>query len=302
MSVVEVSRRDYRLIPIPVVDRFDVAQRQLFLYLMRDYKSLPRQRQSRNRKLLAKAERREAEATILKEFAALAHQLGFESADIERRRKQTIDTQEQNIVLPLQSTGIPKRRNGIPHNHTYEKDKELLFLPNLHRHHLDEEFTSFFVLKSVYFAFFGTEIGESKSFEFTPSILEELSQVHAKRKRDSEDDTLGKRNAKRIGLPLAVSFQIWKDGRLEVIQRVKLSETSVREAAEEHMLKGLRPWTTEPKPLLAANVFDYAVSSKLYTVILLPETDVHIDIPLLKAMSEIQPVASVTPDDYEQIL
>lgn len=328
----EVSSRDCRRVRMPIEDRFDFAQRQLWLFLIRHYKSIPRQRQSHNRKLLAKAEHREADEDILSEFATLAHDLGFTSPDIERLRRQMPHTQQCSIA-PLQSTGSPRRRNGIPHNCTYEGDKELLFLHNLHRHVSEENFTSFFVLKSVYLAFFGSGIGDSRSFEFTPSVLEEISKpaqdqhaetlsaadkqkqpsceepavqappsceepsaqiqtIYDKRKRDSAEQV--KRNKiRRTVIPSTITFQIWKDSQLEVIQNVEVTESCVREAAEKYMLNGLRPFSTEPKPLLAAEVFEFAISSGLYTVVLLPESDLNIDTPLLEAMAGLPRVRYV---------
>lgn len=311
--------------PVPLEDRFDLAQRQLWLFAIRDHESIPRER-SHSRKLLAKPELEKADDGIMTEFATLADLLGVESMAISRLKSQTPIERLQACVHPLRKDGNLVRRSGIPYTHTYEKDKELLFLPSLHRHTLNEDFTSFFVLKSFYFAFFGTEIGESNSFEFTPSILEELNtpmqdgfaktasaankvnqlsqedpaiQTSNKRKRDLMDERNERRKARQITNPhlirtrsdlVTISFQIFGDGQLETLHEETVDPSdplAVEEAARAYMQKGLRPWSTDLKPLLPGKVFDSATCLGLNTVILLPESNIDIDEPLLEAISQI---------------
>jgi hypothetical protein len=65
------------------------------------------------------------------------------------------ETSDSMITDMISSSGTLPKRCGIPRNRDYEQDQPLLFMDNMHDVEGEREITSFFVRRSVYFAFFG---------------------------------------------------------------------------------------------------------------------------------------------------
>jgi hypothetical protein len=124
-------------------------------------------------------------------------------------------------------------------------------------------------------------------------------KLQNKRKSGPKDERNNKRTARQMadlhftrkGSNLVtIYFQVFKDGHLETLHEETVDSSNplaVEEAARQYIQKGLRPWSTDLRPLLPGKVFDSATSLGLNTIILLPEGDINIDEPLLKAISRI---------------
>src|SRR5438045_2537376 len=116
-----------------------------------------------------------ADKTVLHRFADLAEWLRFQSpeiSDLKQLPNLTI-AEESNQSIPLLITsgpGVPrKQRCGLPNAQAHEEDRKFVFINNLHNENQEqgEGITSFFILRSKYFAFFGrpkrTGIGDPLS-------------------------------------------------------------------------------------------------------------------------------------------
>ncbi|KAL5354471.1 hypothetical protein ACLOAV_000560 [Pseudogymnoascus australis] len=106
----------------------------------------------------------EADRAVLRLYADLAGQLGFDSSEIVAlqqypdARAMPADCSPSRPLLVTSGPGLPKaQRCGIPRCRAYEEDRSSLFIDHLHdeRQEQGEGITSFFVRRSVYFAFFG---------------------------------------------------------------------------------------------------------------------------------------------------
>jgi hypothetical protein len=153
--VIQESESTFALRPGSLKDRFELGHLQLFMFGMRDYPEMPREPGKKN--LLAKSRSR-ADTKVLREFAAFAYRVGFESDKIHRLmhlESPTLASKEQTASLDADDS--PPRRCGIPLQQHHEQDKSSLFLSKLYEGHEEacEEMTSFFVRRSVIFTFFG---------------------------------------------------------------------------------------------------------------------------------------------------
>ncbi|KFY50098.1 hypothetical protein V495_00353 [Pseudogymnoascus sp. VKM F-4514 (FW-929)] len=106
----------------------------------------------------------EADRAVLRLYADLAGQLGFDSSEIVAlqqypdARAMPADCSPSRPLLVTSGPGLPKPlRCGIPRCRAYEEDRGSLFIHHLHdeRQEQGEGITSFFVRRSVYFAFSG---------------------------------------------------------------------------------------------------------------------------------------------------
>ncbi|KAL5345257.1 hypothetical protein ACLOAV_009627 [Pseudogymnoascus australis] len=142
-------------------NRIDLGCRQINVYAMRHYPDMPREgvREDRVKKATAEADR-----AVLRLYADLAGQLGFDSSEIVAlkqypdARAMPADYSPSRPLLVTSGPGVPKaQRCGIPRCRAYEEDRGSLFINHLHdgRQEQGEGITSFFVRRSVYFAFFG---------------------------------------------------------------------------------------------------------------------------------------------------
>jgi hypothetical protein len=131
----------------------------LFAFAMCHHQNLPKAPVKKNLKTIPRVK---ADQEVLKRFAALAEQLGFNSPEI-KALKGDLDplpilyTQKPVPLLVTTGPGVSiKQRCGLPHTDTFEEDRKYLFLHNLceERGETGEGITSFFVLKSWFNAFF----------------------------------------------------------------------------------------------------------------------------------------------------
>ncbi|KAK3933677.1 hypothetical protein QBC46DRAFT_222825, partial [Diplogelasinospora grovesii] len=151
---IEVASGVFCQIPVPIEDRFDLGRRQLWLYAMRNFKKLAQIRRATSRPLLAKVETEKADGAVLYEFAALAERLGFESPEIEYLKRHMSPGEVGNGEYSYDITERRPRRCGLPSENSYQRDRTLLFIQNLHQETWSEDITSFFVRRSVYLSIF----------------------------------------------------------------------------------------------------------------------------------------------------
>jgi len=163
-AVIQVTESSFTSSPASLADQVDLGYRQLHAYAMRHYLQMPRE--PKGKELLARL-MVNTEETVLRDFADLADRLGFESPEITALKqcpKSTVARARSERSKPLLVTDgageIKKRRCGLPRVEDYVEDGEFLFVNHLHNEEEEqgEGITSFFVRKSVYFAFFGRSI------------------------------------------------------------------------------------------------------------------------------------------------
>ncbi|KAH7032580.1 uncharacterized protein B0I36DRAFT_241209 [Microdochium trichocladiopsis] len=192
--IIQYSESEYKLLPGPVATRFALGCRQLWLAAFRIYQDLPAAPQKAH--IRAKPRKKGDEVTLFR-LADLASRLGFTSEPRRNILQQSPSRQvartallavmkpgrymyknlegivdqitgvfESAELVPLaeasSSTQTSDRnegpvRWGLPHKMDHERDRESLFLPNLHVELMSAFplMTSIFVRRSVYFAFFG---------------------------------------------------------------------------------------------------------------------------------------------------
>ncbi len=173
-TVIQVTESSFTSSPASLADRVDLSYRQLHAYAMRHYLQMPRE--PKGKELLARL-MVNTDETMLRDFADLADRLGFGSPEITALKqcpKSTVARARSERSKPLLVTDgadeIKKRRCGLPRVEDYVEDGEFLFVNHLHNEEEEqgEGITSFFVRKSVYFAFFGRSL---------PLTLDSIPQV-----------------------------------------------------------------------------------------------------------------------------
>ena len=173
-TVIQVTESSFTSSPASLADRVDLSYRQLHAYAMRHYLQMPRE--PKGKELLARL-MVNTDETVLRDFADLADRLGFGSPEITALKqcpKSTVARARSERSKPLLVTDgageIKKRRCGLPRVEDYVEDGEFLFVNHLHNEEEEqgEGITSFFVRKSVYFAFFGRSL---------PLTLDSIPQV-----------------------------------------------------------------------------------------------------------------------------
>ncbi len=141
--------------------QFDLGFRQIIIFAMRRFLEMPREPVSRD---VTVRPRVKASTSALIQFAQLAMRVGFETPEIhhlldtpERSEPSTSPTSTQPLLVTSGPGEKLKRRCGLPTLDTFLDDRDFLFLHHLHGHQDErgEGITSFFVLKSIYFAFMG---------------------------------------------------------------------------------------------------------------------------------------------------
>lgn len=130
---------------------------------MRHYYQMPPSPKESIRKELIIRPMAHAVPRVLREFAELAERLGFESPEItDPKQYPTVPRSQTETLRPVFITdgpGVKKKwRSGLPNTEDYLEDSRFRFTNYLHNRDEEqgESTTSFFVRKSVYFAFFGT--------------------------------------------------------------------------------------------------------------------------------------------------
>ena len=108
--------------------------------------------------------RAKADKAVLRQYAELSIQLGFESPEINElmeNRPVLVSEVMQPSIKPLLVTSGPgeevPQRCGLPKLEASEEDRDSLFLHYLdnEQHECGESVTSFFVRQSIYFEFLG---------------------------------------------------------------------------------------------------------------------------------------------------
>ncbi|TQV90526.1 hypothetical protein IF1G_10849 [Cordyceps javanica] len=145
--IIQTSWSSFRTTQTPRADSFDVAYRQLWLYALREYQSMPIPRQQK----LAIAETRHADEVVVFRFACLAQKLGFSTDEITALVQRSPD---HAIAHRLLTTA--RKANEFE----YEDMSPNMYLDKLHAlmDRQTSELTSFFIQRSIYFSFFGQDI------------------------------------------------------------------------------------------------------------------------------------------------
>lgn len=166
----------------------DAAARKLWIFAIQNCRRLSQQPRRRKERLLAKIPPEAADDAVLARFAALADHLGFQSAKIDDLKPLARGGEAGVSWLadpepPLEKLAVAVSANvvsrcGYPTESTFENDRQLLSMHNLHVAYEDisakgGQITSFFVIRSQYLAFFGNE--ERKGSVSTPSRAHQLS-------------------------------------------------------------------------------------------------------------------------------
>nr|KMM64374.1 hypothetical protein CPAG_00726 [Coccidioides posadasii RMSCC 3488] len=90
--LVQTSESTFRQTRMAGMERLDIAYRQVWLYAMRHYPSMPADPKNDD-DLLAKPNRAKADECVVYQMAALAHRLGFRSTEITELMNQSPDRQ-----------------------------------------------------------------------------------------------------------------------------------------------------------------------------------------------------------------
>ena len=193
-ALIQTSESSFRRQAASDADRLDLGYRQLWLYAMRHYKSMPPPARSED-ELLVKRDRGELDERVLFEMAGLAQRLGFWSTEINHLLQISPDRLiARNALLrarnpdnfhydPVQlevlvdrvsacfsaakeyrkpepellaDSEVPiRRRCGFPQKKAHTQDAPHLFLDQVHAENSFAPVTTYFVQRCFYYAFFG---------------------------------------------------------------------------------------------------------------------------------------------------
>ncbi|KAF4495428.1 hypothetical protein FAGAP_8437 [Fusarium agapanthi] len=148
--LLQVSETRFKLVHVSEIDQFEIARRQLWLFALREFPSLPRDVTSK------RAEPKSyVDESKLFELAVLAHRLGCRSDQIDHIRANACWRQSPIQSVYKQDSNIDSKpyKHGKPHPEDLKRYKSSLFLSNLHKpldpESLDSSF--FFIQRSLYF-------------------------------------------------------------------------------------------------------------------------------------------------------
>ncbi|OBT55954.1 hypothetical protein VE04_03627 [Pseudogymnoascus sp. 24MN13] len=158
---IQVTQNSFIYWPGTREKRIDMGCRGLNAFAMRNYPDIPREAVADDpvKKPIARADN-----AVLRRYADLATELGFVSPEITnlqqypRSTATGVENPRSSPPLVTPGPGVARaKRCGIPRRRAYEEDRGSLFINHLHdgRQDQGEGITSFFVRRSVYFAFFG---------------------------------------------------------------------------------------------------------------------------------------------------
>lgn len=157
----QVAESEFIYRPGTVADQVNLGYQQIHAYAMRNFLDMPREPQGDNLRAIPN---KEADKMALREFAELAQYLGFESPEITTLKEYPYSTPAaatHTLSKPVLVTSGPgeikSQRCGLPRKQAYAEDSEFLYLNNIYDSgdDHDEGLTSFFVRRSVFFAFHG---------------------------------------------------------------------------------------------------------------------------------------------------
>ncbi|KAJ4082782.1 hypothetical protein NW760_015018 [Fusarium oxysporum] len=148
--LLQVSDTRFKLVHVSEIDQFEIARRQLWLFALREFPSLPRDVTSK------RAEPKSCVDEVkLFELAVLAHRLGCRSDQIDHIRTNTCWRPSPIQSVYKQDSNIDSKpyKHGKPHPEDLKRYKSSLFLSNLHKPFDPENLESsfFFIQRSLYF-------------------------------------------------------------------------------------------------------------------------------------------------------
>ncbi|EWZ77962.1 hypothetical protein FOWG_17685 [Fusarium oxysporum f. sp. lycopersici MN25] len=148
--LLQVSDTRFKLVHVSEIDQFEIARRQLWLFALREFPSLPRDVTSKR----AEPKSCVDEAKLF-ELAVLAHRLGCRSDQIDYIRANACWRQSPIQSVYKQDSNIDSKpyKHGKPHPEDLKRYKSSLFLSNLHKPFDPESLESsfFFIQRSLYF-------------------------------------------------------------------------------------------------------------------------------------------------------
>ncbi|KAK5807568.1 hypothetical protein VI817_001826 [Penicillium citrinum] len=193
-ATIQVSERKFRRQVASDAERLDLGYRQLWLYTMRHYNSMPRPAKRKDG-LLVKWDRGNIDERVVFKFAELARRLGFRSKEIENLLQRSPDRLiARNALLqarkpdyyqydPVQFESLvdrisacfskaveydrpaaevladsevsARRRCGFPQEMAYSQDVPHLFLDQVHAEAAFAPITTYLVRRCFYYAFLG---------------------------------------------------------------------------------------------------------------------------------------------------
>ncbi|EXA28878.1 hypothetical protein FOVG_19554 [Fusarium oxysporum f. sp. pisi HDV247] len=147
--LLQVSDTRFKLVHVSEIDQFEIARRQLWLFALREFPSLPRDVTSKR----AEPKSCVDEAKLF-ELAVLAHRLGCRSDQIDHIRTNTCWRKSPIQSVYKQDSNIDSKpyKHGKPHPEDLKRYKSSLFLSNLHKPFDPESLESsfFFIQRSLY--------------------------------------------------------------------------------------------------------------------------------------------------------
>ncbi|KAH7016538.1 uncharacterized protein B0I36DRAFT_254585 [Microdochium trichocladiopsis] len=261
--IIQFSDSEYKLLPGHAATRFALGCRQLWLAAFRIYQDLPAEPQKAH--IRAKPRKKGDEVTLFR-LADLASRLGFTSEPIRNILQHSPSRQvartallavikpgrymyknlegvvdqitgvfESAELVPLSEASSSTQtsgqnegpiRWGLPHNIDHERDRESLFLPNLHAELMSPFplMTSIFVRRSVYFAFFGRELPPGVQLDnlLTATDLTDtiMAEIVPRAERSESEDTAGQEGQTKLN-KLNKTGQSKLDTLDEVIKELK---------------------------------------------------------------------------------
>ena len=150
--------------PGTVADQVNLGYQQIHAYAMRNFLNMPKELQGENLRAIPN---KEADKAVLRKFAELAQCLGFGSPEINTLKEYTHSTPvaaTHTLSKPVLVTSgrgeIKSQRCGLPRKQSYAEDSKFLYLNNIYGSGEDhgEDVTSFFVCRSIFFAFYGRHL------------------------------------------------------------------------------------------------------------------------------------------------
>ena len=157
----QIAESEFINRPGTVADQVNLGYQQIHAYAMRNFLDMPKEPHGENIRAIPN---KEADKGTLRKFAELAQRLGFESPEISVLKEYPYSTRMTATDIPskpvLVTTGsgeIKSQRCGLPRKRTYAEDSGFLYLNTIYDSATErgEGLTSFFVRRSVFFAFYG---------------------------------------------------------------------------------------------------------------------------------------------------
>ena len=159
--VLQVAPAELTCKPGSMADQVDLGYQQIHVHAMRNFLDMPREPQGEDTLAIPTMK---ANTAALGEFADLAQCLGFESPEITALQQYphpaaaaVTPTLSKPVLVTSGRGEIKSQRCGLPRKQTYEEDRKSLYLSSIYDAGDDrgEGLTSFFVRRSVFFAFYG---------------------------------------------------------------------------------------------------------------------------------------------------